>query len=365
MTARERWFTKKTNHLSEVGSILIVSDAWKPQTNGVVTTVKNVRYQLLKKGYRVRLLTPNYFKFRLPTYDPGVQLAIPTPDAISKCFQKFKPERIFIATEGPIGFAVRHYCIEAKIPFTTAYTTKWPEYLKQHMYLPKRLTWQMAQWFHQPAHAVMVATKSLQSELKSHGIHNVCPWTRGVDTQQFHRLSEAERNLFFPHLPRPFYVYAGRVSSEKNIGAFLDVNLPGTRFVIGEGSDLEALKVRYPKVVFTGLLAGGTLARYYASCDVFVFPSKTDTFGLVMLEALASGLPVVAFNITGPVDVIDPEAGIGYLANTNQELEQFCIQAWKDLQEKPALREQCYQYVLAHYSWSVVADILMDCLQSI
>lgn len=350
------------NTENDTSHILIVSDAWRPQTNGVVTTVKNVRQQLLRKGYRVHLLTPSYFKLHIPTYDPGVRLAIPNPDAIVKYFKKIRPHYIFIATEGPIGLAVRHYCIELGIPFTTAYTTKWPEYLKQHLFMPKRLTWQMAQWFHQPAKAVMVATQTLQKELKAHGIHNVCPWTRGVDTKRFVRLDESERQAFFPERERPFYLYAGRVSSEKNIETFLNMDIPGTKFVIGAGADLETLKARYPKTVFTGLLSGAKLAQYYASCNIFVFPSKTDTFGLVMLEALASGLPVVAFNITGPVDVIQESAGVGYLASTDEELERFAIQAWQDLQTTPDLPEHCRNYVIKNYSWEKVADMLISCM---
>ncbi|MEM0950764.1 MAG: glycosyltransferase family 1 protein [Cyanobacteria bacterium P01_H01_bin.74] len=347
-------------------SVLIVTDAWKPQTNGVVTTVTNTRHQLKRKGFRLYTLTPSYFKLHLPTYDPGVKVAIPSMSAIAKYFRKFQPDYIFIMTEGPLGLAIRHFCIEARLPFTTAFATKWPDYLKQHLFIPRKITWRMTHWFHAPAHAVMVATQSLRNELKAHGLHNIQPWTRGVDTKVFKRVSPEERAAFHPDCPRPFYIYAGRVSSEKNIEAFLSLDLPGTKIVVGKGADLEALKIRYPAVIFKGLLTGKALATCYACSDIFVFPSKTDTFGLVMLEAMASGLPVVAFNVTGPADVIDEDAQasqIGFLASSDERLRELAIKAWETLKNNTDLPLKCRHYVLQHYSWQVVADMLVNNLK--
>ncbi len=278
--------------------ICIATDAWTPQVNGVVRTLTETERRLRKMGHEIFLLTPERFAtVPCPTYRE-IRLAWSLWE-VDRFLRDFLPDAIHIATEGPIGFSVRAWCLREGFPFTTSFTTRFPEYVRSRFGLSAELLYQGLRWFHAPSSAVMVATASLQEELQGRGFANLVRWSRGVDT-----------SLFCPSLPRhsvrnrPVFLYVGRVAVEKNLPAFLDLDLPGTKRVVGSGPDLEALRRTYPAVEFSGTLEGLDLAQAYAEADVFVFPSKTDTFGIVMLEALACGTPVAAYPVTGPRDIL-------------------------------------------------------------
>lgn len=253
-----------------------------------------------------------------------------------------RPCAVHISTEGPLGLAARRYCLRHKIPFTTAFHTRFPEYVNARFRTPVSLGYSLMRWFHGPSRGVMVATPTLFNELKDRGIGNVTRWTRGVDTALFRPV--ARDYLDALGLERPYFMYVGRVATEKNIDAFLRLDLPGTKFVVGDGPSLPGLAKKYPKVHFTGPKFGEELASHYAAADVFVFPSLTDTFGLVMLEALACGTPVAAFPVTGPIDVI-ADSGVGVL---DQDLQKAALAALK------IDREACRAYA-TQYSWPACA----------
>jgi glycosyltransferase involved in cell wall biosynthesis len=287
--------------------IVIVSDAWYPQVNGVVRTLDTLRQGLEQRGHEVRLITPERFRsVPCPSY-PEIRLALATPRRIGRLIEDFRPCAIHIATEGPLGLAGRRHCVRHHRPFTTAYHTRFPEYIHARWRVPLSVTYRLLRWFHAPASAVMVATQSVEDELKRRGFGNIRRWTRGVNTDLFH-----PRDKDFLTAPRPISLYVGRVAVEKNVEAFLGLDMPGTKVVVGDGPALDRLKRRYTDVRFVGVMTGEDLARYYAAADVFVFPSKTDTFGLVLLEALASGVPVAAYPVPGPLDVIG-QSGAGVL----------------------------------------------------
>ncbi|MGE0200266.1 MAG: glycosyltransferase family 4 protein [Candidatus Melainabacteria bacterium] len=336
--------------------ILIVTDAWEPQTNGVVTTMKSLRHHLRLAGYRVLMLTPQQFS-TIPSIYPGVRLALPPPPLVSEMIDKMRPDRILIATEGPLGLAARLHCVINRIPFVTSYTTRWPEYCLMHWKFPP-LHWgyKFMQWFHSEATATMVATPSLLEELRGKGFHNTVLWSRGVDTDFFHPLPPTEKLTFMPDLPRPLYLYVGRISKEKNLETFLKQDLPGSKVLIGQGPDLEDFRTRFPAAHFTGPMNGPALARAFACGDVFVFPSKTDTFGLVILEALASGLPVVAFDVTGPKDILavagtaPPAERVGFLAKNERDLREMALEALRLSQKQPHYAALCQAYALP-FSW--------------
>ncbi|MFP4611704.1 MAG: glycosyltransferase family 4 protein [Thiohalophilus sp.] len=279
--------------------IAIASDAWAPQTNGVVTTLKTTRRILEQSGHEVRMITPEPFKtVPLPTY-PDIRLALFPYRRVAAMLDEFTPEAIHIATEGPVGMAVRRYCRRRKLKFTTSYHTQFPEYLRLRLPVPLRLSYAFFKWFHGPAERTLVPTPSMQQRLLKHGFTHVEVWGRGVDVHLFRPYGKD-----YLSAPRPIFIYVGRVAVEKNIEAFLSLDLPGTQYVVGDGPDREMLEDKYPQAVFTGFCYSEELARTIAACDVFVFPSLTDTFGLVMLEAMACGLPVAAYPVTGPKDVV-------------------------------------------------------------
>jgi glycosyltransferase involved in cell wall biosynthesis len=286
--------------------ILIATDAWHPQVNGVVRTYERVAAELEQLGHAVDFITPNGFRtVPLPTY-PEIKLALILPRHVRRRAEQFAPDHIHIATEGPIGLASRRWCCLNRQAFTTSYHTRFPEYAAARFPMPLSWGYALERWFHRPAAGVMVATPSLAADLARHGIGNLMRWSRGVDTELF----KPRREPLFG-AQGPVFLYAGRVAVEKNIDAFLKLDLPGKKVVVGGGPQLEALRAAYPAVTFTGPQFGEDLARCYASADVFVFPSKTDTYGIVILEALASGLPVAAYPVTGPVDIIVPgETGV-------------------------------------------------------
>jgi glycosyltransferase involved in cell wall biosynthesis len=286
--------------------ILIVSDAWFPQVNGVVRTLSTLRRVLKAEGHEVVMLTPDLV-WTVPF--PGIadlNLAVWPGPYIRQVLTRLRPHAIHIATEGPLGWAARRECLRRGLPFTTAYHTKFPEYLYARAAIPERFTYKLMRRFHGPSRAVMVPTPSVLAQLERRGFPNLCLWSRGVDTDLFRPMPGEPSNH-----PRPVSLYVGRVAPEKNLDAFLSLDLPGTKVVVGDGPLLEPYRRRYPFVQFLGERFGVDLARAYSDSDVFVFPSRTDTFGLVLVEAMACGTPVAAFPVRGPIDVVkDPAAGI-------------------------------------------------------
>ena len=284
--------------------ILLVSDAWSPQVNGVVRTLQRVKQECEALGHEVLAVSPEQFRtLPCPTY-PEIRLALRPGRTIARRIEQFRPSCIHIATEGPLGFAARRHCVRHGLPFTTSYHTRFPEYVHARFPVPLALGYAFMRWFHRPSSGVMVATRTIQGDLEGRGFVNVKPWSRGVDTELFRPDHEPALDL-----PRPVYLYVGRVAVEKNLEAFLDVPLAkGTKLVVGDGPALPQLQAKHPDAHFAGARHGIELARHYACGDVFVFPSRTDTFGLVLLEALASGLPVAAYPVPGPLDVIGDSA---------------------------------------------------------
>ena len=288
--------------------ILISTDAWAPQINGVVRTLERTGEELRRLGHEVRFVTPQgFFTVPMPTY-PEIRLALFTRPKLGEIVDSFQPDRIHIATEGTLGLSMRRNCQLRRLPFTTSFHTRFPEYIRARFGVPAALPYAGLRWFHDPASAVMVATRSLRDELAGRGFRNLRLWSRGVDTNRFRPQDKSWLDL-----PRPVFLYVGRVAVEKSIGDFLSLDLPGSKLVVGDGPLLEDLKILYPEVLFTGPKFGEELARYYAAGDVFVFPSRTDTFGLVVLEALASGLPVAAYPVQGPGDIMEGRPDIGAL----------------------------------------------------
>ena len=306
--------------------IMLASDAWEPQVNGVVRTLTRVVSELEAMGHTVEVIHPGQFKtFPLPTY-AEIKVAIGVYEPVQERFKAFEPEAVHIATEGPIGLAARRICVEWKLPFTTSYHTRFPEYVSARLPLPLAAGYAYMKWVHKPSGRLMVATPTMREELSRHGFRNISAWSRGVDTEQFHPRREGEPDIF-EGLARPIFLNVGRVAVEKNIEAFVALDLPGTKVVVGPGPQLEELKAKYPEVVFKGPKSGAELAAHYACADVFVFPSLTDTFGLVILEAMAAGTPVAAYPAPGPIDLI-PGSAAGVLALTATEgLREACIQA--------------------------------------
>ena len=282
--------------------LALVTDAWFPQVNGVVRTLDTVARVLRQEGHEVEVIGHEGFRtVPLPTY-PEIRLAVLPGRRLGRMLDEIAPQAIHIATEGPLGFAAWRYCRRRGHPFTTAYHTRFPEYVAARLPFSLAVTYRLVRGFHRAAVRTMVATETLRQELSGRGFRNLVEWGRGVDVQLFRPRPQSERD--FLGLQRPIWLYVGRVAVEKNIRAFLDLELEGSKLVVGGGPQLEALRRQYPAVTFSGPKFGEDLARHYAAADVFVFPSLTDTFGLVMLEALASGVPVAAFPVTGPLDVI-------------------------------------------------------------
>jgi len=279
--------------------VLVVTDAWRPQINGVVRSLEYMAEQAPFFGAEVSFLTPERFRsFPMPTY-PEIRLSLTRPEKVGRMIAETAPDHVHIATEGPLGLSARLACRKQGRGFTTSYHTRFPEYLSARLPVPEGWSYKALRWFHREAKAVMVSTPSLERELTSRGFRNIVRWTRGVDTTLFR--PRHERIL---DCPGPIFLSVGRMAVEKNLPAFLSLDLPGTKVVVGDGPARRDLQQRYPKTLFLGALTGEDLARVYASADVFVFPSLTDTFGIVLLEALASGLPIAAFPVTGPVDII-------------------------------------------------------------
>lgn len=335
--------------------ILLATDAWEPQVNGVVRTLTRVVAELREMGHTVEVVSPDQFKtFPLPTY-PEIKVAIGVYEPVQERFKAFEPEAIHIATEGPLGLAARRICVEWKLPFTTSYHTRFPEYVSARLPLPLAAGYAYMRWFHKPSGRLMVATPTMRSELEQHGFRNISAWSRGVDTEVFHPRREDEPDLF-ADLPKPVFLYVGRVAVEKNIEAFLGLDLPGSKVVVGPGPQLDELKAKYANVRFTGPKAGAELAAHYACADVFVFPSLTDTFGLVILEAMATGAPVAAYPAPGPIDII-PGSGAGVLAKSATEgLREACLEALK-------LDRRAVRAFAETFSWRACAEDFLRNLQ--
>ena len=299
--------------------LLIATDAWSPQINGVVRTLEHLVAQLEARGFVVEVISPQNFRSTpMPTY-PEIRLALATPLQIARRIRRFAPNYIHVATEGPIGMLVRRWCMRNHHPFTTSYHTKFPEYLRARAPVPIGLSYAWLRRFHNAATVTMVSTPSLERELIERGFTGIRHWSRGVDLSQF--VPREEKALDFEG---PIFLNVGRVAVEKNIEAFLALDLPGTKVVVGDGPALKELKAKYPQVKFLGPKTGEELARIYASADVFVFPSLTDTFGLVQIEALACGVPVAAFPVTGPQDVLG-NAPVGVLSNDLRQASLDCL----------------------------------------
>ena len=319
--------------------ILVATDAWHPQVNGVVRTLTMMAEAAKSFGVDTSFLTPQSFRtFAMPSY-PDLRLALPSPAKIASLIEAAKPDGIHIATEGPIGFMVRRYCRKHGLPFTTSFHTRFPEYVSARSPIPEAWVWRALRWFHKRSQAVMAATPALAAELRARGFRNVVLCSRGVDTALFHP------RAIDLCLPVPVFLSVGRIAVEKNLEAFLELDLPGTKLVVGDGPARSALERRYPDAVFLGARHGEELAEIYAAADIFVFPSRTDTFGLVLL----SGLPVAAFPVAGPRDVIGT-APVGVL---NEDLRTACLEA---LQISP---KTCVEFAAAH-SWQASARVFVE-----
>lgn len=300
--------------------VMIVTDAWTPQVNGVVRTLTTTRREMQAMGHEVDILSPVEFRtLPCPTY-PDIRLSVLAGNAAQQRILDYAPHALHIATEGPLGLAARRYAIRNDLPFTTAYHTRFPEYVKARIGMPLSWTYRFLRWFHGPACAIMAPTPAVKSDLEAFGFNNVVLWSRGVDLDVF-KMQESKR-LNTEH---PIFLYVGRVAVEKNVEAFLKLDLPGSKWVVGDGPALAGLRAKYPKAHYLGVMQQPELAKVYAAADVFVFPSKTDTFGLVLLEAMACGLPVAAYPVTGPIDVLgDSPAGV-----MHNDLRYACLEALK------------------------------------
>lgn len=331
--------------------ILVATDAWHPQVNGVVRTYERVAQELKVLGVELSFLAPHeFYNVACPTY-PEIRLALPGWRRVAERFQSVRPDAVHIATEGPIGWMARRYCRARAIPFTTSFHTRFPEYLQQRFAIPTGWTTTIMRRFHNAGRGLMAATPSLARELEAKGFERVVPWTRGVDT-----------DLFRPRPVRhfgdgPVFLYVGRIAAEKNIEAFLDLDLPGRKVVVGSGPQLADLTGRYPQVLFTGKKTGEDLAECYASADVFVFPSRTDTFGMVLLEAMASGLPVAAYPVTGPIDIVTP----GVTGALHQDLRAAALEALP--LDRNEVRARAMQFGWESAARLFLANITTACLK--
>jgi glycosyltransferase involved in cell wall biosynthesis len=322
--------------------VITVSDAWRPQVNGVVRTIEATHAELERAGHRSVVIGPDQFlTVPCPGYD-GIRLAVLPARKLAR---RLKAEladagevAIHVATEGPLGQAARRWCRRHRVPFSTAYHTRFPQYLKAMFGVPERWTYAVMRRFHSDAAVVMAPTPTVEQELRTQDLGQIAQWTRGVDTAAF-----KPSTPLLTDLPRPVFLYVGRVSVEKNIGAFLQLDLPGSKVVAGVGPALAGLRQRFPGTRFVGLLDPPQLARLYSSADVFVFPSRTDTFGLVLLEALACGTPVAAYPVPGPADVLGQSA-VGVL---DEDLRAAALAALK------IDRGACRDFAL-QWSWAAV-----------
>lgn len=297
---------------------MIVSDAWFPQTNGVVNTLAQTAAWLGRFGHEMRVITPREFRsFACPTY-PEIRIAMLPYRLLANRMAKFQPQALHIATEGPLGFAARRYCLSHGLGFTTSYHTQFPQYLKSRFPIPMWASYEVLRHFHGAARRCMVSTQSVHDQLEARGFRNLVRWRRGVDTQLFRPRGKNALDV-----PRPLAVFVGRLAIEKNVDAFLRMAWHGTKLVIGDGPERLRLQQQYPQAIFAGYRYGEDLAKLLSAADVMVFPSRTDTFGLVNLEAMACGVPVAAYPVTGPIDVVED----GLTGSLHEDLAQASLRA--------------------------------------
>ena len=328
--------------------ILVATDAWRPQVNGVVRTYERLDQELTELGVELAFLTPAEFRtLPCPTY-PEINLALPGYHYVIERLACIKPDAVHIATEGPIGWMTRAWCRGRNVPFTTSFHTRFPEYLASRFGIPAGWTYGAQRHFHNAGAGLMVASRSLAAELEGRGFQRIMPWTRGVDIDHFR--PRAVRRF---GSDKPVFLYVGRVAVEKNIEAFLSLDLPGPKVVVGSGPMLSTLAARHPDVTFTGKMVGEELAQCYASADVFVFPSLTDTFGIVLLEAMASGLPVAAFPVTGPVDNVAQ----GVTGVLDRDLRAACLAARQ-------LDRAKVRAAAAEHGWETAARLFLSNIES-
>jgi len=332
--------------------LALASDAWHPQVNGVVRALSETERRLRARGWTVKCLTSDGFRTRpCPTY-PEIRLALGCGSAVARRLDAFAPDAVHIATEGPIGWAVRRWCLARGRPFTTSFHTRFPDYVAIRTGLPASWIWPVMRRFHGPAERVMAVTGTLAAELSERRIGPIHRWPLGADLSLFSPETAPHPRL--ADLPRPILLSVGRVAVEKNLEAFLSLGVPGTKVVVGDGPALDQLRARYPEAVFLGAKHGAELASLYAAADLFVFPSRTDTFGLVSIEALASGLPVAANPVAGPLDILGPDAtgthGLGRrIGALDEDLGRAVIRAL-DADRKACVAEA------AHYDWERCTD---------
>ena len=325
--------------------IALISDAWAPQVNGVVRTLTSVIRELGRGGHSVAPITPDLFcTIPCPTY-PEIRLALRAGRRVGEMVDAAEPDAIHITTEGPLGLAARRHCLKRGYGFTTAFHTRFPEYVEARFAVPPSWSYALMRRFHAPSKGVMVATDTVRRELAARGFANLKRWSRGVDAE----LYDPARRGALTELPRPIFLTVGRLAVEKNVAAFLDLDLPGSKVVIGDGPRLDELKRHHPRVHFLGRREGVELAQLYASADVFVFPSRTDTFGLVLLEAMASGLPVAAYPVPGPLDVVG-DSGAGVLDEDLARAAMAALDIPRERARAHALR----------YTWKASADQFVE-----
>ncbi len=339
--------------------IVLVSDAWSPQVNGVVRTLTTTVAMLRARGHAVLTITPDRFRsMPCPTY-PEIRLALTLPRTVARLIEDFAPDAVHVATEGPLGWRARAWCVAHRMPFTTSFHTRFPDYVAARLGFGAEALWRVVRRFHGPATHVLTATPRLAAELAERGLRHTLPWSRGVDLTQFSR-------TVVPHpalaaLPKPVQLSVGRVAVEKNLAAFLDSNAAGSKVVVGDGPALASLQERYPDVTFLGALHGAELASAYAAADVFVFPSLTDTFGLVMIEALACGVPVAGFPVAGPLDVVGAD-GRGVVPGGTARIGAVDADLTKAIAAAlGADRAACAVYA-RHFSWDRCVDQFLTAL---
>jgi len=330
--------------------LALVTDAWSPQVNGVVTTLVELVRELSADGHEVHVIHPGQFRTRpCPGY-PGIDLAVAPGRLLAQQLDAFRPDAIHLATEGPLGWAGRRYCLRRRLAFTTAFHTKFPEIVHAAARVPVSWGYALMRHFHRPSSGVMVPTRSVLAMLQTRGLRQLRPWTHGVDTSLFR--FRAAPGVFGPlgPLPRPVSLFVGRVSYEKNIQAFLETKLPGSKVVCGVGPVEATLKARYPGVHWIGLLPREQLAQLYASADLFVFPSRADTFGLVMVEAMATGTPVAAYPVDGPLEVLGrphPDGGGPLGGAMDEDLRAACLRALRVPRHEARQRAEDFSWAQA------------------
>ena len=335
--------------------IVLATDAWHPQVNGVVRSLNMTVERLRSSGHEVDVIEPSqFFTVPCPTY-PEIRLALGCARAIARRLDEIGPDGIHVSTEGPIGWAVRNWCVKRERHFTTAFHTRFPDYVSIRTGIPAGLIWKVMRRFHGAADRTFTATATLAAELRDHGLHDTHHWPRGVDLDQFH--PDLPPHPALAKLKRPILLNVGRIAPEKNIEAFLDCPVAGSKVVVGTGPALAALRARYPDVLFLGAKSGTELASVYAGADVFVFPSRTDTFGLVNIEALACGVPVAAFPVPGPADIVgSAERGIHggkrRIGGLDDDLGKAIARALT-ADRRAAAREA------RHYSWDRCTDLFL------